>query len=189
MEKVLGLDVSTSMTGWVILKKGQRIASGHVKPKGANIYEKAESIHEALKDIKKDHPEMDVWIEEPLTKFSKNKSSSATLSLLARFNGMISLMVFQLWGEPHHIWSEDARRDVGIEIPRKKKRGTELVYNRKRQQVRKQRTAKSFVLEKIVELDPSFEIRHNRTGNIADFVYDEADAYVVALAGYAKKTP
>lgn len=176
---ILGIDVSTSITGICVLSKnGQVLEQIAVdmknKSKFSNIYLKADAIYSTLEDlmtkyVKENQNIEKIFIEEKLLSFKKGKSSPKILARLTEFNGMVSLMCYQIFGTtPEHIHPSSARKLAGIKI----KRGT----NAKKQVI-------DFLLDSCLE----FVVEYTKKGNIKAQYYDIADAIVIAKAGMNKK--
>ena len=93
------------------------------------------------------------------------KSSAKTLSLLTRFNGIVSWLIYEIFEiEPKFLAATSARKLAGIKVPRGKK-------------------AKQVVLEHLLQTEPAFKIEYTKQGNPKPESYDRADAIVIAKAG------
>ena len=100
---ILGLDVSTTRIGWAVIDKDQSlIDSGFYKTdKNKTLEERAEDFRaNVLEPLSIVHRVHEVRVEEPFSMFSGGKTTAKTMSSLQRFNGMISLLVHQLFGNP-----------------------------------------------------------------------------------------
>lgn len=179
---ILGIDISTSITGFAVVGDGQLLHYSSIdlrKYKG--IFSKANALKEYLDDLfenyqleqedssrwgKSKHPIEHIYIEQPLHMFMKGKSSAKTLSSLMSFNGVVSWLVYELFEiEPKYIAATSARKQCGIKIPRGQK-------------------AKEVVLKHLLENEPAFKIEHTKYGNPKPESFDRADAIVIAKAGY-----
>ena len=119
MSFILGLDVSTSCTGWcVVNQEGTLVDIGSIPlAKYKSVYTKAGEVSNALSGIMINHDIETVYIEENLQSFRRGFSSAQTLSTLARFNGIVSLLAYQQFDiEPLHINVNSARKSLGIKI-------------------------------------------------------------------------
>ena len=180
---ILGIDISTSITGFAIVAEGEIVFYDSVDlRKYKNLFEKAERIKEALfklmdnyqydredhwLEVKADHPISHIYIEQSLHMFMGGKSSAKTLSTLTRFNGIVSWLVYEMFEmEPKFIGSTSARKLAGIKVPRGQK-------------------AKQVVLEYLLDNEPAFKIEYTKHGNPKPESYDRADAIVIAKAGWA----
>jgi len=174
---ILGIDISTSITGFAVVGDGQLLHYSSVdlrKHKG--IFAKAEAIREYIADFFENyqldqgnspHPIQHIYIEQPLHMFMKGKSSAKTLSSLMTFNGVVSWLVYELFEiEPQYISASSARKRAGIKVPR----GTK---------------AKQVVLEHLIKTEPAFKIEYTTYGNPKPETYDRADAIIIAKAGFA----
>ncbi len=180
---VLGIDISTSITGFAIVAEGQLVFYDSIDlRKYKNIFDKTVAIKEKLLDIFEmyqcnnednirlggsDYPIEHIYIEQSLHMFMGGKSSAKTLSTLTRFNGIVSWLVYELFEiTPEFIAATSARKKAGIKVPRGQK-------------------AKAVVLEHLLENEPAFKIEYTKHGNPKPESYDRADAIVVAHAGYS----
>ena len=178
---ILGIDISTSITGFAIVGDDQLLHYSCVdlrKHKGQ--FAKAEALREYVSDLfenyqlnnesftgSSDFPIEHIYIEQPLHMFMKGRSSAKTLSTLMTFNGITSWLIYELFEiEPEYISATSARKKAGIRVPRGEK-------------------AKEVVLKHLLATEPGFKIDHTRHGNPAAGSYDMADAIVIAKAGYA----
>lgn len=171
---ILGLDISTKCTGWAIVDDdGELIKHGAIRVPNTkainNIFDKAEHIECELKKVFADFESdvnWEIWIEEIATKFTRGKSTAHIICLCARFNGMISLIIKKMLGAtPMYVKPNAARRENKLKISRTA-------------------GAKASVLQHVVDNYPSFTVRYTKKGNVHYSCYDEADAIVVARAGY-----
>jgi len=177
----LGLDISTSCTGWCILDSNSNfIDAGFIDlKKQKDLYKKSSAILSFLKMTKERYSITSVFIEENLQAFRPGLSSAKTLMTLSRFNGMVSLMCYNTFDMvPAMINVNVARKALGIKIVRKKDGGSptkEQVVTWARDKL----AHTSFVWPvKVLKGGP------NRGKTILDpGCHDLADAYVIASAG------
>jgi len=179
---ILGIDISTSITGFAVVADGQIVYYDSIDlRKNKNIFKKTIAIKEKMLDIfemyqlnndetptwgDSQYPIENIYIEQSLHMFMGGRSSAKTLSLLTRFNGVVSWLAYELFEiEPKFISASSARKTAGIKVPRGKK-------------------AKQVVLEHLLEHEPAFTIEYTKYGNPKPESYDRADAIVIALAGY-----
>jgi hypothetical protein len=125
---VLGLDVSTSSTGWAVLHNdGTLVEMGSFNlSKLDGIFNKARAVNNGLLVLHERFSGIEqISIEEPLQGFRRGLSSAQTLLTLARFNGIVSWQastVFRI--DPTFINSSVARKGLGIKLD--KERDTKL---------------------------------------------------------------
>ena len=180
---ILGIDVSTSITGFAIVAEGEIVFYDSVDlRKYKNLFEKAERIKEAIFNLfdnyqfsreddhwmenESDHPISHIYIEQSLHMFMGGKSSAKTLSTLTRFNGIVSWLVYELFEiQPEFIGASSARKQAGIKVPRGQK-------------------AKEVVLQHLLNTEPAFHIEYTKHNNPKPESYDRADAIIIAKAGY-----
>jgi len=177
---ILGIDISTSLTGFAIVGDEQLLHYSAVDlRKHSGVFEKAQVLRRYLEDLFENYqcdneggwgdskfPIEQIYIEQPLHMFMRGKSSAKTLSTLMTFNGIISWIVYELFEiEPQYIAATSARKQCGIRVKRGEK-------------------AKQVVLKHLLEHEPAFHIEYTKHGNPSAGSYDKADAVVVAKAGY-----
>lgn len=167
---ILGLDISTSITGATILDMQGKVVYNKAwdTRKFKNLFEKAEHVEKQIDQLSRDGYRIEkVFIEQSLQSFRSGFSSAKTLSTLSRFNGIVSWMVYRnLRKEPEYIAATSARKLCGIKVPRGKK-------------------AKQVVLDFLLDNEPSFEIRYTKFGNPTPDSFDRADSLVIARAGFS----
>lgn len=124
MEKVLGLDISTSTIGWTLMThQGILVSMGYLPlRKLENLYSKALEFRKWVCDIKSEHDITHIFVEEDLKKFRRGFSSATVIRKLSRFNGMCSLIVYEETGEvPSLVNVNKGRKSLGVTIDRKDK--------------------------------------------------------------------
>ena len=172
---ILGIDVSTSITGFAIVDdKGKIILSEACDMrKHKNFFSKCLAIREAILDICDRHCALlnkgegidHIFIEQPFTFFNSGGSSAKTMAALQRFNGVVSWMTFECFEiEPRYVGATQARKLAGIKVPRGQK-------------------AKKVVMEHLLATDPDFTIQRTHKGNPKPQEFDRADALIIARAG------
>ena len=123
---ILGLDISTSCTGWCLLDKtANLIDMGFIELPEKTLFEKAEHVRNEINNLFKGYKDItSVVIEENLQAFRPGLSSAKTLFKLARFNGIVCYIITRDFGiDPDLINVNVARKSVGIKILSKKKGG------------------------------------------------------------------
>ena len=168
---ILGIDVSTSITGYTVLdRKGKIVECGHVDlRKEKNFFGKARLVQESLAHITGYSDIEAVYIEQPFVFFKSGGSSAATMAILQKFNGVVSWICYNLFSlEPKYLKAQEARKLCDIKVPRGQK-AKKVVMN--------------FMLDKV----PDFAIEYTRQGNPRPGYTDRADSYVVAKAGLIRE--
>jgi len=163
---IYGLDVSTSIVGFTVLDDEGNIIVNEAWDlrKIKNLFEKADFVRKQFRKVAK-YPNR-VFIEQSLQSFRSGFSSAQTLSLLSRFNGMVSWLCYRELGvEPEYLSASSARKSCGIKIPRGQK-------------------AKAVVLNYILDNVPGVSITYTRYNNPKQECYDKADSWVIAHAGW-----
>ena len=166
---ILGLDISTSITGYTILDDDKNIIENDVWDlrKYKDFFLKADIIKENVAKIHKQYGSQmsHIYVEQSLQAFRSGFSSARTLSTLSRFNGVVSWLVYdKLQIKPEYIAATSARKLCGIKISRGQK-------------------AKEVVLKFLLDNEPSFVIDYTKHGNPKPGSYDRADSLVIARAG------
>jgi len=179
---VLGVDISTSITGFAIVADGQIVNYDSIDlRKYKDVFDKTIAIKEKLLDLfemyqcnnedklafgNSEYPIEHIYIEQSLHMFMGGKSSAKTLSTLTRFNGIVSWLLYEIFEiKPKFIGASSARKQAGIKVPRGQK-------------------AKVVVLEHLLENEPAFKIEYTKHGNPKPESYDRADAIIIAKAGF-----
>ena len=165
---ILGLDISTSITGYSIVDlDGKIVEIGHWdtrnKNKFTDFYDKAQFIKNKLSEL--DYPIDHIFIEPALNMFMMGRSSSHTISTLTKINGIVSWFCYEEFGiKPEYIPAISARKKCGISI----KKGVK---------------AKEQVLSFLLDNESVFRVEYTRTGKPKPHCYDEADSLIIAKAG------
>ena len=166
---ILGLDVSTSITGATILDTQGQVVYNEAwdTRKFKNFFQKVNYVEERINNLGNVYGGFErVFVEESLQTFRSGFSSAKTLSTLARFNGVVSWLVYRiLQTEPEYIAATSARKLCGIRIPKGVK-------------------AKGVVMNYVLDNVPNVTIQYTKFGNPKPECYDKADSWVIAKAGY-----
>ena len=167
---ILGLDISTSITGYTILDyAGNIVACDHIDlRKEKDFFKKIRMVNAQLDEISGAYDIEKVYIEQSLQSFRSGFSSAQTLSLLSKINGIISWLCYNFFGEPQYIAATSARKLCGIKVPKGQK-------------------AKAVSLQFVVDNVPGFEIQYTRHGNPKAGYTDRSDSYVIAKAGWIRE--
>jgi Holliday junction resolvasome RuvABC endonuclease subunit len=173
---ILGLDVSSSSTGYTILNKdGSFVESSFIRltttKKLKDKYDKLEKVEQVLRELKKKHDVKQIFVEEMLSKMKKGRSTPQTLITCAWFNGAVCNICNRVFGvKPILVKFANARKHMGIRKANKK-----LGEN-----------IKEVVMKKVVDIEPGWILSYTAQGNITPGLFDAADSYVIAKAGYGK---
>ena len=166
---ILGIDVSTSITGFAIIDKDGKILFSEASDlrRDKTFFSKCLTIRTKILDILEAYSDKveHIYIEQPFTFFNSGGSSGKTMAALQRFNGVVSWMVYECFEiEPQYLGATQARKLVGIKVPRGQK-------------------AKKVVMEHLLATEPDFKIEYTHKGNPKPQEFDRADALVIARAG------
>ena len=169
MQQLIGLDISTSITGATVVENGKIIKTDfwdtRNKKRFPTIYQKANYIKDKLKSLASEFNISHIYIEQSLHSFRSGFSSAQTLSTLSRFNGIISWVCWELFSlEPEMIAATSARKQAGVGI----KRGD---------------NAKEKVLQFVLDNYPDIKIEYTKHGNPKPGTLDMCDSIIIALAG------
>ena len=168
---LLGLDISTSITGATVLDEEGNIVYCEAwdtrnKNKFPSIFDKVVFIKNKLWELDDRFGIDDVFIEQSLSRFRPGFSSAKTILTLSKFNGIVSWLCFEIYQkEPQYLGVTPARKACGITVPRGE-------------------NAKEIVLKFLLDNEPKFDIMYTKYGNPKPESYDRADSIVIARAGY-----
>ena len=171
---ILGLDISTSITGITLLDKDGKIVYNLAVDtrKYKDFFEKAEAVEREVKELARVCKETDIevgqiFVEQSLQTFRSGFSSAKTLSTLSRFNGLVSWLSYQIFGiKPQYIAATSARKQAGITVPKGVK-------------------GKQAVMKHVIDNVPEVVIEYTRAGNPKPECFDKADSWVIARAGWS----
>lgn len=181
--KILGLDISTSITGISVLE----FTKGDVEPKiilidkiefktcktfwekvdYAKMYFSSKEFEIATKDL--DH----IFVEESLQSFKSGMSSALTLTTLTKFNSLLSYLVREKFKmDPEFVSAISARKQCGIKIQR-----TLIIGKNAKEQT--------------FEWAMNGPLKHvnwplKKSGKPQDWSRDATDAFIIALSGINK---
>ena len=168
---ILGLDVSTSITGATILDENGNVVFCEAwdlrnKKHFPTLFEKGREIKNLFHKLKWEYVITSVYVEQSLQSFRSGFSSAKTLSTLSRFNGIVSWLCFEVFQlKPEYIAATSARKQCGITVPKGAK-------------------AKQVVIQYIIDNVPDVLINYTKHGNPKPQCFDMADSWVIARAGW-----
>ena len=168
---ILGLDISTSITGYTILDhEGDILVCDHIDlRKEKNFFNKIQMVNTRLEDLEIQYNIEHVYIEQSLQSFRSGFSSAQTLSLLSKINGIVSWLCYNFfYKEPKYLAATSARKLCGIKIPKGQK-------------------AKAVSLQFVIDNVPGFDVQYTRYGNPKAGYADRSDSYVIARAGWIRE--
>ena len=169
---ILGLDISTSITGYTVLDyEGNILACDHIDlRKEKDFFKKIEIVNSRLEAINDEYDVEQVYVEQSLQSFRSGFSSAQTLSLLSKINGIVSWLCYNMfYGSPKYLAATSARKLCGIKVPKGQK-------------------AKAVSLQFVVDNVPGFEVEYTRHGNPKAGYADRSDSYVIARAGWIRES-
>ena len=168
---IIGLDISTSITGVTVLDENGKVVFNEAwdfrnKNHFPTLFEKGHEIKELFYQLKLEYDITSVYIEQSLQSFRSGFSSAKTLSILSRFNGIVSWLCYEIFEiQPEYIAATSARKMCGIKVPK----GTK---------------AKEVVIKYIIDNVPDVLIEYTKHGNPKPCCFDKADSWVIARAGW-----
>ena len=166
---ILGLDISTSITGVSIVDRDNELIycdAWRTDKKGLSHFDKLDIVRDKICFLKSQYPIEKIYVEEPLGMFAAGRSSAQVISKIQRFNGVVCWILREVFDiEPGYINASTARRLCGIKVSR----GTK---------------AKEVVLKHVLANEKTFKAEYTKKGNPVKGVYDKADSLVIAKAGY-----
>tara|TARA_R100000657_G_C4625932_1_gene75016 strand:+ start:170 stop:685 length:516 start_codon:yes stop_codon:yes gene_type:complete len=165
---ILGLDISTSITGATVIDKEGQIIYNEAWDlrRYKDFFEKATVVKNKIIQLKSAFTIKNIYIEQSLQSFRSGFSSAKTLSTLSRFNGVISWLCYNtLKIKPEYIAATSARKKCGIKVPK----GTK---------------AKQVVIQYVIDNVPDVAIDYTKHGNPKPQCFDMADSWVIAQAGW-----
>lgn len=174
---ILGLDISTSTTGYCIFNEDGILHIGYIcLKKHKDIFQKSAEIKRAMQDIKEKFDIKEIAVEQNLQAFRPGLSSAAILMKLAQFNGIVQWICYEVFNIPAiSLNVNSARKTVGLKIKRKDVLTT-------KEQVLKwatlQETSIKWPVKTVSRGRNKGQVRH------INECYDMADAYVIAKAAY-----
>ena len=181
----LGLDISTSCTGYAISEidsqgNTAKIVLGSIKLDQIDgLMMKADHVKSVLEDLKKTYVFDSVYVEENMQAFRPGASSAQTLVKLAKFNGIVCYICNQVLGrDPSGVNVNQARKTLGINLQREKSCGVST-----KEQIFKWASAHPLLAD---HKWPTKKISSGpRKGAevIETSAYDMSDAFVVVLSG------
>jgi len=177
----IGLDVSTSCTGWCIVGPGGGLVEMGYIPLSSkkSLYQKAQEVRCALSELHIRHEIEHVYIEENLQAFRPGLSSAKTLLTLARFNGIVGYISQQeFYTAPTYVNVNAARKAVGLKIISKRKGGAPTKEQVLDWVVSRLSAAAYEWPTKVLKSGPRKGLEVLEPG-----CFDAADAYVIAQAG------
>ena len=167
---ILGLDISTSITGFCILDSEGEIIRADVwdtrnKNKFETFFDKIQFIKDGLQEIKVQYPIQRVYIEKPFMFFGSGGSTAKTMAALQKFNGTVSWVCYETFKtQPTYFTAQQARKLNEIKVEKGK-------------------DTKKQILKWVLDKYPDFSVEYTHKGNPKPKYFDIADAIVIAKAG------
>jgi hypothetical protein len=214
MEKsyLLSFDISTTCVGLSLFdyntEKVLEIKQIEPKIKKPNpdsvLYEKANLVREVIESYKA-LPIKHIWIEEPLL----NSNNIWTVATLIKFNGIISMMCYDILGiAPKYISSYDARakafpqlmqpgsvknKNVLFGAYKKKSDNIDDIQDDHKKYYKADKTGvvtldkKKVVFDEVCKVYPNLPWIKDKKGGFKQSNYDMSDSITIALAVFNQK--
>lgn len=165
MDAILGLDISTTVIGCsVVDMEGNPKYIWHIDLRKQNgLIDKAGMFRQDMATCVYDIAH--VAIEEPLVMYRTGGSSAQIISMLAQFNGMCSIIAAEVFGTTPVYYNVNTARKLALP-------GTKFPKGENRKQI---------VLDTVTHRF-GLPVDMTKTGKPKAYMYDEADATVIALA-------
>lgn len=173
----LGFDISTSIIGITLFKKRKFYKFFNIDLRKTKcMFEKSSRVEKLLLEIKSEVCNVNkVYIEDILQSFSRGMSSSKTITQLARFNGIVSFLIFKIFSlTPEYINVNTARKTLGIKIDKNSSKDKKLQVL---EWVDKDLGGYNWP-EKIISRGPNKGLV-----KFENFCYDISDSYVICKSG------
>lgn len=174
--RVLSLDVSTTFIGVCILDDTNIVMLDHIEfnSKCKTLWAKADNVKEVFESWVGDERFVGlerVFIEDAAKRFTPGMSSAETIGTLLRFNGLTSYLVHEIFKlDPEYIPVGAARKLCGLQMKQKKNAGG--------------RGHKEQTYDTMMATDLNgTKWPTKKSGQLVDWRFDVADAYVIAKAG------
>jgi len=178
---ILGLDVSTSITGVCILSLDNKIIlqdsvilnkDTKSNPK-KDFYEKCESVKEKLLEIKNKYKITDIVVEKKMLQFGskKKKTNAQTMSVSTGFNAIVLYFCYDIFGiKPTEYHPTSARSKA--EFKKDSKSSLDI---------------KDQVLNFVLDKYDDFVVKYTRNNTVCSHCKDEADALILCLGKLNEK--
>lgn len=175
----IGLDISTSVIGISLFNNNKELVDlRNIDLRKIKCYfNKANNVRSIFSSIEKEFDictfDTEIFIEESLQSFRPGLSSAKTLMQLARFNGVVSQISYEVFrAVPVYINVNTARKSLGLKIDKKRETNT-----------------KDQVLEWVKkDIDFDWPVKVLKSGpnkgsvKLNETCYDMADAYIICKA-------
>lgn len=121
MKIVMGIDASTTATGWSIFKDKELIAYGCIKPKGEDWRERIMNESDSMRQVLEKYHPSKIWMEDvPLkpgssTIMKLGAVQGCLLGIAALYNIEIEFLLPETWRSPLGLFNntrEGTHRDV-----------------------------------------------------------------------------
>lgn len=173
---IIGLDISTSVIGWCVMKSADKVVdAGYIDLREfeqdtiTSIFKKADTSISQLLKICKKHGVKTIIIETPLGMATGKNINSAII--LNRFNFIVG---YSLYSKDYHIRYESSQR------ARKKLLGDDYKVWFKLPSGDTKKEYIANIVKKDIEQFIIFEKRPKAIDKWKSYIYDVADAYVIA---------
>jgi hypothetical protein len=172
----MGLDISTNIIGVSVFDNLKCVYLNYIDlRKIDSLFKKADFVRSQMKEIKDKNFNIEcISIEESAQSFRKGFSSAQVLSILSRFNGVVSQISYEEFKvEPIYYNVSSARKSLGIKIDKSSEIDTkEQILN----WVKSNESEIEWPVKNIVRGKNKGDVKFEPA------CYDMADAYVIGKA-------
>jgi len=118
MSICMGLDISTNIIGVSLFENNKLVYLNYIDlRKIDSLFKKADFVRNRFNELKEKFKVSKISIEESAQSFRKGFSSAQVLSILSRFNGVVSQISYEEFGvEPIYYNVSSARKSLGIKL-------------------------------------------------------------------------
>jgi Holliday junction resolvasome RuvABC endonuclease subunit len=172
---ILGLDISTTVTGVTILENGNIIFCDHIqleptskKEPDRDLLDKGLMIEEYLTVLKSKFDIDKIWVEDKLSGYSGGGTNAHTMAVLIAFHQITCWIIMKIWRcKPLKINVSTARKAVTGQGKAKKGQDIKVV-----------------MLSWVIKKFPDFQVDLNRNGNVHEYIFDRSDSTIIAYYGH-----
>ncbi len=171
----MGLDISTNIIGVSLFENNKLVYLNYIDlRKIDSLFKKADFVRNRFSELKEKFKVSKISIEESAQSFRKGFSSAQVLSILSRFNGVVSQISYEEFNtEPIYYNVSTARKLLGIKLDKASGIDTKeqiLAW------VKSQENDISWPIKNIVRGKNKGDVKFEPA------CYDMADAYVIGKA-------
>jgi hypothetical protein len=178
---IFGWDISTSIIGTAILTDDGQYVSSHfldMRKLEIDMINKAYEAERYIDTFVRSYGRSDSvhYIEDRLGSFAAGRTMQQTLLKLAAFNATVSYI----------IWHQFRTLKARVTIEHIHPSTVKSIMRREGLIIPKGSDKKGLTLEFVSGREPGFPVILNRNDKPQPYCFDQADAYIIACAGFRK---